>query len=110
MIWVKTAKRYLAAFAAGDMKTLESMYADNVSVLGGGFNSSSKVEVMIEHKFFEPKPINIIESVYKDKYIVIEFETNGFEMVSVIRFNDYGKISSVRHYERQVNAVCNDAD
>ena len=111
MIWVKFAKRYLAAFAAKDIDQLDSeVYADDIIVSDWSATTTGKEQVLIsdKHLFDNTDLISIhIQNVaYNNKLIFIYFnlilingqEKADLDVVSMIELNDSGKIRSITSF------------
>ena len=114
MIWVKFAKKFLAAFASKDLETLAEMYSDNIQSSDWGkknvTNSTDLLEVN-EVVFNAAKQIeiSISNTAYHNKYICIEYvmsielynvEKHDINIISVFEINDVGKIQSIRSYKQ----------
>jgi len=117
MIWINAAKRFLAAYAAKDLKFLDENYADDIIWQEQDWITEGKPEVLgVNHAFFnsnESISIRIQNSCYKDKYVSVEsillfFPRNTkfsdtrspVNIVHIIKFNSFGKIQSVKVYRR----------
>jgi len=113
MIWVKFAKRYLAAFASKDIDQLDSeVYADDIVVSDWSTTTTGKEQVLIadKHLFDNTDLISIhIQNVaYNNKLIFIYFniiliqaqDKSDLDVVSMIELNDSGKIKSITSFTK----------
>ena len=108
MIWAEAAKKYLAAFAAKDEKTLREMYSDRVELIDGYSHLNGVEDVVAGNAavwmFVEQISIRIQNTCYRDKYICIEYvlllDASKANMMTAIEFDDFGKIKSVRTYKQ----------
>lgn len=113
MIWVNFAKKYLAAFAAKDLDTLDSeIYADDVVLSDWTNTFSGKEQVLIanNHLFKNTEHISIhIKNVaYNNKTIFVNFDLilitgeNKLDLsvVDIIEINDRGKIKTITAFRK----------
>lgn len=114
MIWVQFVKKYLGAFAAKDLDTLDQMYADNVELHDWAVKLKGKEEVLSANKALfnnsELISVHIQNTSYRDKYIAVEFvlvvnssdpkDSIILNVVDIIEIDDYGKIKSIRAYKQ----------
>lgn len=108
MIWVEAAKKYLAAFAAKDEKALEEMYSSRVELRDGFSHLTGKEDVIAANaaawNVFERISIRVQSTCYRDRLICVEYvmlaDANTANFLTVIEFNSFGKISSVRTYRQ----------
>jgi limonene-1,2-epoxide hydrolase len=113
MIWVKFAKKYLAAFAAKDLDTLDSeIYSDDVVLSDWAATTSGKEQVLIANKHLfnncDMISIHIQNIAYNNKTIFVHFdliliggkEKVDLSVVDVIEINDMGKIKSITAFKK----------
>ena len=125
MIWVDKAKRFLIAICAKDLDIMSDLFADDIHFRSWACNVKGKDAAILANKnhldlVYETK-IQIHNTAYKDKYIVIECElTHSYiynvadvfdsvtrgegtvtttNLVYIIEFNDSGKIKALRSYK-----------
>jgi limonene-1,2-epoxide hydrolase len=112
MIWVNFVKKYLAAFAAKDIDTLDEVYADDVVLSDWLETTSGKEQVLIANKHlfnnYEMISIHIQNVAYNNKTIFVNFDLiliNGREkvdlsVVDIIEINNLGKIKSITAFKK----------
>jgi len=113
MIWVNFAKKYLAAFAAKDLDTLDSeIYSDDVVLSDWLATTSGKEQVLIANKHLfnncDMISIHIQDIAYNNKTIFVHFdlilisgkEKVDLSVVDVIEINDMGKIKSIKAFKK----------
>jgi len=113
MIWVNFAKKYLAAFAAKDLDTLDSeIYSDDVVLSDWLATTSGKEQVLIANKHLfnncDMISIHIQNIAYNNKTIFVHFdlilisgkEKVDLSVVDVIEINDMGKIKSITAFKK----------
>ena len=125
MIWVDKAKRFLIAICAKDLDIMSDLFADDIHFRSWACDVKGKDDAILANKnhldlVYETK-IQIHNTAYKDKYIVIECElTHSYiynvadvfdsiprqegtvtttDLVYIIEFNDSGKIKALRSYK-----------
>ena len=125
MIWVDKAKRFLSAICAKDLDMMSDLFADDIHFRSWACDVKGKDDAILANKnhldlVYETK-IQIHNTAYKDKYIVIECElTHSYiynvadvfdsvprgegtvtttNLVYIIEFNDNGKIKALRSYK-----------
>ena len=118
MIWVNTAKRYLAALVCKELDSVEKLLDDKVELIDCHARITGKDKVQLHNKRFtemiKTANLKISNTAYRDKYVCIEckltyepvFEVNMYRnqkyvvmhIVYIIEFNDWGKIKSIRSY------------
>ena len=125
MIWVDKAKRFLIAICAKDLDIMSDLFADDIHFRSWACDVKGKDDAILANKnhldlVYETK-IQIHNTAYKDKYIVIECElTHSYiynvadvfdsvprgegtvtttNLVYIIEFNDNGKIKALRSYK-----------
>ena len=125
MIWVDKAKRFLIAICAKDLDIMSDLFADDIHFRSWACDVKGKDATILANKnhldlVYETK-IQIHNTAYKDKYIVIECElTHSYiynvadvfdsipreegsvtttDLVYIIEFNDSGKIKALRSYK-----------
>jgi len=116
MMWVDTAKKYLGAFCAKDLNTMESLLSDNVSMTSWSCNTDNKEETLQSHRNFFDFADNIkvrIQNVaYKNSYTCLEVQMNYTigttedntikfilsSLVQIMEFDTLGKIITIRVY------------
>ena len=125
MIWVDKANRFLSAICAKDLDMMSDLFADDIHFCSWACDVKGKDATILANKnhldlVYETK-IQIHNTAYKDKYIVIECElTHSYiynvadvfdsvprgegtvtttNLVYIIEFNDNGKIKALRSYK-----------
>ena len=125
MIWVDKAKRFLIAICAKDLDIMSDLFADDIHFRSWACDVKGKDDAILANKnhldlVYETK-IQIHNTAYKDKYIVIECKlTHSYiynvadvfdsvtrgegtvtttNLVYIIEFNDSGKIKALRSYK-----------
>ena len=80
MMWVDTAKKYLGAFCAKDLDTMESLLSDNVSMTSWSCATTNKETTLQSHRNFFDFADNIkvrIDNVaYKNSFTCLELQMN----------------------------------
>ena len=114
MMWIDTAKKYLAAFCAKDIDTMESLLSKNACTNSWSCNTKNREETLKSHRNFFDFADNItirIENVaYKNSYTCLEIQmtynittsshTKSIlaSLVQIMEFDDFGKIKKIRIY------------
>ena len=116
-MWVETAKKYLGAFCAKDLYTMESLLSDDISMTSWSCNTDNKEETLQSHRNFFDFADNIkvrIQNVaYKNSYTCLELQMSytvknersisGLNfilssIVQIMEFDTLGKIITIRVY------------
>ena len=116
MMWVDTAKKYLGAFCAKDLNTMESLLSDNVSMTSWSCNTNNKEETLQSHRnffdFADDIKVRIQNVAYKNSYTCLEVQMNYTigttedntikfilsSLVQIMEFDTLGKIIAIRVY------------
>ena len=116
MMWVDTAKKYLGAFCAKDLNTMESLLSDNVSMTSWSCNTNNKEETLKSHRnffdFADDIKVRIQNVAYKNSYTCLEVQMNYTigttedntikfilsSLVQIMEFDTLGKIIAIRVY------------
>lgn len=128
MMWINLAKRFLAAYAAQDIETLESMVSEDTVAIGDWFlqrnigftgledengntwvGGHAFVDFMKENfKKFEKIHIRLKKTAYNNKTVFMEFESSHSvrnESFSNLAYNNVKTDYGVFKFELELNKV-----